>query len=84
PVRIGLFCRRRMRMSTIWRISGSLENRGRSDAGEIVRKERAAGGDSALAKYETDLTRRAREGKIDPVLGRDPEIRQIVDILMRR
>ncbi|MGO7259054.1 AAA family ATPase, partial [Rhizobium brockwellii] len=49
-----------------------------------VRKERAAGGDSALAKYATDLTRRAREGKIDPVLGRDPEIRQIVDILMRR
>ncbi|MGM5059431.1 type VI secretion system ATPase TssH [Rhizobium sp. 814_E9_N1_1] len=65
-------------------LSGSLENSGRSDAGELVRKERAAGGDSALAKYATDLTRRAREGKIDPVLGRDPEIRQIVDILMRR
>ncbi|MGO7726408.1 hypothetical protein ACC675_37995, partial [Rhizobium ruizarguesonis] len=30
-----------------------------------------------------DLTRRAREGKIDPFLGLDPEIRQIVDILMR-
>lgn len=42
------------------------------------------GGDSALAKYATDLTQRARDGKIDPVVGRDPEIRQIVDILMRR
>lgn len=42
------------------------------------------GGDSALAKYATDLTQRAHDGKIDPVVGRDPEIRQIVDILMRR
>ncbi|TIS18474.1 AAA family ATPase, partial [Mesorhizobium sp.] len=46
--------------------------------------KRGAGGDSALAKYATDLTLRARDGKIDPVVGRDPEIRQIVDILMRR
>lgn len=45
---------------------------------------RIPGGDSALAKYATDLTQRARDGKIDPVVGRDPEIRQIVDILMRR
>ncbi|BAB49489.1 type VI secretion system ATPase TssH [Mesorhizobium japonicum] len=46
--------------------------------------KRGLGGDSALAKYATDLTQRARDGKIDPVIGRDPEIRQIVDILMRR
>ncbi|RNJ47002.1 ClpV1 family T6SS ATPase [Mesorhizobium erdmanii] len=46
--------------------------------------KRGLGGDSALAKYATDLTQRARDGKIDPVVGRDPEIRQIVDILMRR
>lgn len=46
--------------------------------------KRLSGGDSALAKYATDLTQRARDGKIDPVVGRDPEIRQIVDILMRR
>jgi len=38
----------------------------------------------ALDQYCVDLTRSAREGKIDPVLGRDPEIRQIVDILTRR
>ena len=41
-------------------------------------------GDSALAKYATDLTARARAGKIDPVIGRDPEIRQIIDVLTRR
>ncbi|MER9306475.1 type VI secretion system ATPase TssH [Mesorhizobium sp. M0293] len=46
--------------------------------------KRALGGDSALTKYATDLTQRARDSKIDPVVGRDPEIRQIVDILMRR
>ncbi len=42
------------------------------------------GGQSALAQYATNLTERARAGKIDPVIGRDPEIRQIIDILMRR
>jgi len=42
------------------------------------------GGQSALAQYATNLTERARAGKIDPVIGRDMEIRQIIDILMRR
>ena len=42
------------------------------------------GGESALAKYAVDLTAKARAGDIDPVSGRDEEIRQIVDILMRR
>lgn len=40
--------------------------------------------DGALARYATNLTERARAGRIDPVVGRDPEIRQIIDILMRR
>lgn len=37
-----------------------------------------------LAQYGQNLTGRARDGKIDPVVGRDEEIRQMVDILMRR
>lgn len=37
-----------------------------------------------LDQYTIDMTARAREGKIDPVLGRDEEIRQIIDILTRR
>jgi type VI secretion system protein VasG len=41
-------------------------------------------GTGTLDKYCADLTQQARDGRIDPVLGRDPEIRQIVDILMRR
>src|SRR3954452_4324707 len=37
-----------------------------------------------LDSYTVDLTGNARKGKIDPVLGRDPEIRQVIDILTRR
>jgi type VI secretion system protein VasG len=42
------------------------------------------GKQEALRKFTVDLTEQARLGKIDPVVGRDKEIRQIVDILMRR
>ncbi|NUQ31596.1 MAG: ATP-dependent chaperone ClpB [Dermatophilaceae bacterium] len=38
----------------------------------------------ALAKYGTDLTARARDGKLDPVIGRDAEIRRVVQVLSRR
>jgi type VI secretion system protein VasG len=38
----------------------------------------------ALAQFTVDLTEDARQGKIDPIVGRDEEIRQVVDILMRR
>lgn len=38
----------------------------------------------ALKRFSVDLTERARQGKIDPIVGRDDEIRQIIDILMRR
>ncbi|MBL9204861.1 MAG: type VI secretion system ATPase TssH, partial [Opitutaceae bacterium] len=38
----------------------------------------------ALKKFTTDLTARVRAGEIDPIIGRDEEIRQCVDILMRR
>jgi len=38
----------------------------------------------ALEQYCTDLTEQARKGEIDPIVGRDEEIRQIVDVLMRR
>ena len=44
----------------------------------------AMGKQEALKKFAVDLTERARKGEIDPISGRDEEIRQIVDILMRR
>ncbi|WP_322029017.1 type VI secretion system ATPase TssH [Paraburkholderia sp. J76] len=40
--------------------------------------------DDALQRFTVDLTAQARAGELDPVVGRDPEIRQVVDILMRR
>ena len=46
-----------------------------------------AGGPSkspALDQYTVNLTQRAREGKIDPVIGRESEVRQMIDILIRR
>ncbi|PVZ09732.1 MULTISPECIES: type VI secretion system ATPase TssH [unclassified Pseudomonas] len=42
------------------------------------------GKQEALARFTVDMTAAAREGKIDPIVGRDEEIRQMVDILMRR
>ncbi len=42
------------------------------------------GKQEALARFSVDLTDKARKGEIDPILGRDEEIRQIIDILMRR
>ena len=42
------------------------------------------GKQEALAKFSVDLTERARNGEIDPIVGRDAEIRQVVDVLMRR
>ena len=44
----------------------------------------AMGKQDALRQFSVDLTERARKGELDPIVGRDEEIRQIVDILMRR
>jgi len=44
----------------------------------------ALGRQEALKRYTVDMTQRARAGELDPVSGRDEQIRQIVDILMRR
>jgi type VI secretion system protein VasG len=44
----------------------------------------AMGKQEALKQFTVDLTEQARNGKIDPIVGRDEEIRQIIDILMRR
>ena len=44
----------------------------------------AMGKQEALKKFTVDLTEQARSGKMDPIVGRDDEIRQVIDILMRR
>lgn len=65
-------------------LANSVERSADAAAAEGAGAKKAPGGKSALALYATNLTERARMGKMDPVVGRDPEIRQIVDILMRR
>lgn len=65
-------------------LANSIERGDAADTAEAVGAKKAPGGKSALALYATNLTERARDGKMDPVVGRDPEIRQIIDILMRR
>jgi type VI secretion system protein VasG len=72
-------------------VSGSPESSLRAAGGAPVPGETSAsmpaaalGRGEALARFSVDLTERARKGEIDPISGRDQEIRQIVDILMRR
>ena len=52
--------------------------------GESVQNAEAEGSREALKKYTIDLTERARQGKLDPVIGRDEEIRRTIQVLQRR
>ena len=52
--------------------------------GESVQGQADESQRQALAKYTLDLTERARQGKLDPVIGRDDEIRRCIQILQRR
>src|SRR5262249_25837811 len=68
-------------------VAGSAEDQLASDerpAREPAEGAEGPGKTPALDRYTIDLTARARDGEIDPVLGRDFEIRQMVDILIRR
>jgi type VI secretion system protein VasG len=66
---------------------GSIEEAPTESLGEETppgAKRRAGAASPALDQYTIDLTERARAGALDPVLGRDTEIRQVIDVLMRR
>jgi len=52
--------------------------------GKRVTSAESEGGESALDRYSIDLTARARDGKLDPVIGRDAEIRRVIQVLARR
>ena len=71
----------------------AVEKRGAADmeqaidvrrGGRKVPSETPAETGEALASYGTDLTQMARDGKLDPVIGRDAEIRRVVQVLSRR
>ena len=63
------------------RFAGAIDG---ARAGETVGDANAEEAREALAKYTIDLTARAAEGKLDPVIGRDDEIRRTVQVLQRR
>ncbi|MBT9256678.1 AAA family ATPase [Phycicoccus sp. MAQZ13P-2] len=71
----------------------AVEKRGAADiertidelrGGRTVTSETQSETGEALAQYGTDLTQAARDGKLDPVIGRDEEIRRVVQVLSRR
>lgn len=65
-------------------LAGSIEDAIAAGPGEVADDQVAGGDQSMLSRYGTDLTEKARKGELDPIAGRDEEIRQIIDILMRR
>jgi type VI secretion system protein VasG len=77
-------------------VGGSPEETLRATDGSSLRTEAESGGvktemapaamgkQEALSRFSVDLTEKARSGEMDPIVGRDVEVRQIIDILMRR
>ncbi len=63
---------------------GSRLGEGSATAGDGQPAPAALGKQEALNRFTVDLTAQARSGKLDPIVGRDEEIRQVIDILMRR
>jgi len=57
---------------------------GGAEPGEASGAMAPSRGNDALERFTTDMTAQARSGELDPIVGRDEEIRQMVDILMRR
>ncbi len=57
---------------------------GTPDFGETLDEPEAEEKDSALAKYCVDLNAKAREGDIDPLIGRDHEVERCIQVLCRR
>jgi type VI secretion system protein VasG len=67
-------------------VQGSVENKptSRGSRARLADDAGSGAGDTALSLYTHPVTQHAREGKIDPIFGRDVEIRQMIDILSRR
>ncbi|RPA91225.1 P-loop containing nucleoside triphosphate hydrolase protein [Choiromyces venosus 120613-1] len=87
PLRIGL--NRSLRASPVFITRGYVTGggpRGPFPPGGTHRMDLGGGGEqqSPLEQFGTDLTARARDGKLDPVIGRDEEIRRTIQVLSRR
>ena len=66
-------------------VAGSAEDSDPADSEESTASAHSGpSSESALARFAEDLTAKARDGKMDPVVCRDDEVRQIIDVLLRR
>jgi len=86
---LALIDRKRGAVAELLQRSGVARGAARKHVDEIRGPHRATDPDSeakyqALAKYAKDLTDLARQGKLDPVIGRDEEIRRVIQVLSRR
>ena len=85
---LGIFLEGEGPGSAILRDVGMSEERLRSALAQVratgADYEANASGESMLKKYTRDLTAMAREGKLDPVIGRDEEIKRVIQVLSRR
>jgi type VI secretion system protein VasG len=61
-----------------------MDGSGLGPAASAAQQTGAAKGTTPLDRFSQDLTAKARSGEMDPILGRDDEIRQLIDVLMRR
>ena len=61
-----------------------MDGSGLGSAASAAQQTGGAKGTTPLDRFSQDLTARARSGEMDPILGRDDEIRQLIDVLMRR
>jgi len=61
-----------------------MDGSGLGTAASAAQQAGAAKGTTPLDRFSQDLTAKARSGEMDPILGRDDEIRQLIDVLMRR
>lgn len=69
---------------TLWQDSDEENLRPMDGVGTSAREGQQGAAATALGRFSVDMTAQAAEGGMDPVVGRDNEIRQIIDVLMRR
>src|SRR5918997_950780 len=83
---LGLLAEEEGSASMVLREVGLTEDKARSTLSKLRGKGPYPGADpeGMLAKHSRDITQFARDGKLDPVIGRDEEIRRVIQILARR